>query len=503
MVEQTLLTTRNKPALVAVDLGAESCRVSLLREADGELRWDLVHRAANGPIPSEVGWVWDFDRMFEDVMEGLTQCAPLAPEGIASIGVDGWAVDYVRLGQDGNAIARPFCYRDERTVTAMAELRKRISPQRLYSLTGTHDLRLNTLYQLYADTLNGVPASHRWLNLPEYLLHRLGGTRVSEYTNATHTEMLDVHSRGWCSEVFAAAELPFESAPPVVQPGSYVGELRGPLQKLAPFRKTRLIAPACHDTASAVAGIPAVGGDWAFISSGTWSLVGTVVDRPYAGEDSRTRNFTNQGGIGNTIYLLRNVNGMWMLRQCMDTWRERSAEWSVAELVEASASLPAPDDLLDVDDPDLLLPGRMPTRINAQLLRKGCRALDEDPSSAPEFANLIFHSLAARYGEVLESLSAVTGKRFARLFVVGGGAQNLQLKRLVEEVTGMEVIPGSAESSTIGNFAIQLAAMERDSADGGVDADAVTRWAGVLANKAAPATSSAGKIFFRTSKATQ
>jgi rhamnulokinase len=497
MVEQALLTVPNKPALVAVDLGAESCRVSLLRQADGELRWDIVHRAANGPVPSEAGWVWDFDRMFEDVTQGLMKCASLAPEGIASIGVDGWAVDYVRLGPDGNAIGKPFCYRDERTVKAMAELRQRISPQRLYSLTGAHDLRLNTLYQLYADTLNGVPPAYRWLNLPEYLLYRLGGRPVSEYTNATHTGMLGVHSRNWCPEVFAAAQLPLDSAPQVVQPGSDIGQISGPLQKLAPFRKTRLIAPACHDTASAVAGIPAVGDDWAFISSGTWSLVGTVVDHPYAGADSRASGFTNQGGIGNAIYLLKNVNGMWMLRQCMDAWRERGVDWNVADLVEASACLPAPSDLLDVDDPDLMLPGKMPARINAQLLRNGCPPIDEDPSRASYFANLIFHSLAARYAEVLESLSVVTGKRFTRLFVVGGGAQNLHVRRLVEAVTGMEVIRGSAESSTIGNFAIQLAAIERGSAEGGVNASAVARWAGVLANKSVPEGSSAGQTILQ------
>ena len=477
----------DKPAMVAIDLGAESCRVSLLKASGGEFQLQLVHRAANGPISTDAGLVWDFDRMFKDVMEGLRKCAALAPEGIASIGVDGWAIDYVRLGEDGKAMAKPFCYRDERSVAAMAELHQRISPRRLYDLTGAQVLRINTIYQLYADNLRGLPVRYPWMNLPEYMLYCLGGRPVSEYTNATHTQMLGVESKRWCPEIFAAAELPLASAPRVVPPGTDVGQLTGPLQMLKPYRKTRLIAPACHDTASAVAGIPALGDDWAFISLGTWSLVGTVVDRPYAGEESFAKNFTNQGGIGNKTYLLKNVNGMWMLRQCMDRWQQQGVEWDVGGLVAASDSLPPPDYLIDVDDPDLLLPGAMPERINAQLLRNGFPALDEDPAQAPRYASLIFHSLATRYAEVLNSLSTITGKQFARLFIVGGGARNSQLRRLVAAATGLEVVQGSAESSTIGNFAIQLAAMDAASDGVGVEAPTVAQWAAVLARNEIPA----------------
>lgn len=475
-----------KPAMVAVDLGAESCRVSLLRWADGAPQIGVVHRSANGPVQAESGLMWDFEHMFDEIAEGLAKCAESAPEGIASIGVDGWAVDYVRIGEDG--VTEPFCYRDERTVTAMADLHKRISPRRLYELTGTQVQRFNTLYQLHADSLRGISGSLPWINLPEYLLHRLGGRRVSEYTNATPSQMLSARSREWCPEIFDAARIALSAAPAVVQPGTDVGALSGPLKKFAPYRSTRLIAPACHDTASAVAGIPTHGDDWAFISSGTWSLVGTVVDRAYAGEDAMEKNFTNQGGVGGANYLLKNVNGMWMLRQCMNRWQEQNAEWNVAELVEASAALPAPEHLLDVDDPELLLPGNMPARINAQFVRRGCPALPEDPSQAPGYANLIFHSLAARYAEVLHDLSVITGKKFLRLFVVGGGTRNLRLKQLVEKATRLEVTHGSAESSTIGNFAIQMAAMEGGNGSSGVGRAQVARWAEAL-SQATPAAS--------------
>jgi rhamnulokinase len=481
-----LLEGFHKAAIVAVDLGAESCRVSLLKSIHGKPRMSLVHRCANGPVVASTGLMWDFERMWEEVVVGLRKCADLAPEGIASIGVDGWAVDYVRLGHDGRAIDKPFCYRDERTVAAIREVHNRIPPQRLYELTGAQHLRINTLYQLYADNLRGVPPELPWVNLPEYLLFRLGGRRVSEYTNATHTQLLDIISRDWCPEVFEAAGLSLSAAPPVVQPGTDIGQLAGELTDLSAFRSTRLIAPACHDTASAVAGIPAAGDDWAFLSSGTWSLVGAVVDHPHTGPASRVKNFTNQGGIGETIYLLKNVNGMWLLRQCLEHWRAQGADWDILELVEASATLAAPDDLLDVDDADLLLPGDMPARINSQLKTRGYRTLQQQLSAAPHYANLIFHSLAARYAQVLEDLATITGKRFDRLFVVGGGARNRYLQRLTEASSGLRVIHGSAESSTIGNFAIQLAALERPASSTGVPSGAVEYWASALAEHTSP-----------------
>lgn len=471
----------NKAAVAAIDLGAESCRISLLKTVDGAPCFHLVRRFQNGPIATDLGLMWDVDHMFDGIQDGLKECAALAPEGIASIGIDGWSVDYLRFGADGAVMGRPFCYRDERTIASMAAVHQRISSQRLYSLTGAQVLRFNTLYQLYADNLRGIPPESPWLNLSEYLLHRLGGRPVSEYTNATHTQMLGVRSRSWEPEVFSAAGLSLAAAPPVVMSGTDIGALHGPLTKMAPYRGTRLIAPACHDTASAVAGIPAEGEDWGFLISGTWSLIGTVVDRPYTGPESMAKNFTNQGGVGGCYYFLKNVNGMWMLRQSMSHWEREGTAWSVEELVNASSALPAPAHLLDVDDPDLVLPGDMPARINAQLLRRGLPALGRQAADAPHYANLIFHSLAARYRQILDDIAGITGKKLTRVYIVGGGARNLRMKRLVEEATGLNIILGSAESSTIGNFAIQLAALEHPAGAAGVRAGAVARWAARLA----------------------
>jgi rhamnulokinase len=464
-------------ALIAVDLGAESCRVSLLRWVDGKPEITLVHRFPNAPREVDGGLKWDLAMIGTGLDEGVRRCAAIATEGVRSIAVDGWAVDYVRLDVEGEPLDDPFCYRDERTVEGERALHRRINPKRLRELTGVQLLRINTLYQLHADTLEGLPA-RRWLNLPEYVLSRWGGTPVSEFTNATHTQMVGLHSKQWCREIFQAAQLDLARAPKLVPPGTEVGKLSGVLAELPVLRDTVLIAPACHDTASAIAGIPAAGDDWAYISSGTWSLVGTLIEKPCNDEATAEENFTNLGAAGGQICFHKNVNGMWLIKQCIDTWAADGRVWAVPELIEAASNVPCPEGLLDVDDPDLLLAGRMPQRINAQRERKGFSQLDEEPANAPAFASLIFHSLAARYAEVLDRVALLTGKTFERLFIVGGGSQNEFLNRLTRATTGLEVHRGSTESSTVGNFAVQMATLEgsRDAAKG-VSREDVSRWA--------------------------
>ena len=467
-------------ALIAVDLGAESCRVSLLRWVGGEAAITLVHRFANAPREAD-GLRWDLAMIEAGLDEGLRRCAAIATEGVRSIAVDGWAVDYVRVDADGRVLADPFCYRDERTVRAEELLYGKISQERLRELTGVQLLRINSLYQLFADRLEELPQGRQWMNVPEYILSRWGGERVAELTNATHTQLVDLYSRQWCREIFDAAGLDLACASKLVPPGTVIGRLRGPLAELAALKDAVLIAPACHDTASAIAGIPATGNDWAYISSGTWSLVGTVLEQPRNEAAVMSENFTNLGAVGGRICFHKNVNGMWLIKQCMDQWAEEGRVWDVAELVAAAEKVAKPEGVLDVDDPDLLLAGRMPQRINAQRVRKGLKALDESSAGAPAVASLIFHSLAARYAEVLGQVAGHGGKKLKRLFVVGGASRNDFLNRLTAEATGLEVFRGSAESSTVGNFAVQMAVLEgsRDAVTG-ADAEKVSLWAGMF-----------------------
>lgn len=490
----------DRRAVVAVDLGAQSCRVSLLRWLPSGPSIQLVHRVPNAPVVVAGHLHWNLAALCAAADEGLRRSAAIATEGVVSVGVTGWAVDYVRFHARNHAlssdpaclppIADPFCYRDSRTEPAMEALHARIAASRLYALTGIQVLPLNTLYQLYADSMAGIPGDLPWLNLPEYMLYRWGAKPVAEYTNATHTGMVTLGKQQWSEEVFAAAGLDISAAPEIVAPGSIVGRLQGPLGELDALRDTRLIAPACHDTASAIAGISAQGDDWAYISSGTWSLVGTLLDRPCAGPESARLNFTNEGGIDGKICFLRNVNGLWLLDQCIEAWRLEGEHPTVEQLIEAAAVLPAPQVLLDVDDPQFLAPGQMPERIAMQLTQNGVSAKSFLASPAA-MTNLILHSLAARYAAVLHQVESLTAQRFRHLYVVGGGSRNKLLNRLTQQATGLELTCGAQESSTLGNFSIQLAALEKmhhtrsgEYREGveqsGVDHKAVACWAGML-----------------------
>lgn len=447
-------------ATIAVDLGAESCRVSLLRWIEGRPDLRLVHRFPNGPVRGNDGALrWPLGAILAGLDEGVRQSAALAPEGICSLAVDGWAVDYVRLNDRGSLLDEPFCYRDERNAAAAQKLHAHISPAHLREITGIEIQPLNTLYQLYADGLSGL-AQTRWLNLPEYCLYRWGAEPVAEHTNASHTELLDLYGKNWSREIFQAAELDITCAPKVVPPGTLLGRLSGPLASVPALRDVELIAPACHDTASAIAAIPESGDDWAYISCGTWSLVGTLLERALNSPSVREDNFTNLGAIGGATCFHKGINGMWLLKQCMDHWAQNGAGWALSDLLDAAAREPAPPHLLPVDDPSLLGMGNMPARVNALLAKNGAACLSEDSDAAPAMVCLLLHSLATRYAEVLERVRTHTGKELRRIVMVGGGAQNALLRRLTAEKTGIEVITGPAESSTIGNLAVQLAVLE-------------------------------------------
>jgi len=449
-------------ALVAIDLGAESCRVSLLRWSDNTPVIELVNRFPNHAIERPDGLRWNLQHILAELKQGLAACAEIATEGIRSIAVDGWAVDYVHLDAHNNPVADPFCYRDERTLASEPNLHHRLSPERMREVTGIQLLRINTAYQLFADS-----DEHRalpWLNLPEYILQALGGRPVSELTNASHTQLLDLNGQ-WSPEIFAAVNASLTSAPTLVPPGTDLGPLTGPLSALPAFANTRLIAPACHDTASAIASIPDTADDWAYISSGTWSLVGTVLTTPINTHSARIENFTNLRGVDGTFCFHKNVNGMWLLRQCLESWNHDAAQTktdphTLTQLIQQAANIAPRNYTLDVDDPDLLLPGHMPDRINAQLRRRNLPEFDPTPHHAPALASFLFHSLAARYAEVLRNVAAITGKNLKRLYIMGGGSQNELLNRLTAEATDLDVLRAGTECSTLGNFAVQLAALE-------------------------------------------
>ena len=450
-------------ALIAVDLGAESCRVSLLRWRDGQPHIELVHRFTHGAEQRNDGLRWDLKRIIDGVEAGMARCAELATEGVRSIAVDGWAVDYVRLGVDGKAADDPYCYRDPRNQEALDALHQSFSASRLRELSGVQLQPINSVYQQHADHLAGT--HNRWIQLPEYMLYLWGGRPVAERTNATHTGMVGLDGK-WSEEIFRAAAVSIEDAPELVEAGTIVGQYQGKIEKL---HGALLIAPCCHDTASAVAGIPSEGDDWAYISSGTWSLIGTVLESPCNTSEAAAENFTNLGAAGGRVLFHKGISGMWLLQQSMRTWNLAD----VASLVDQARKQPsiASNELIDVDDPALSAPGDMPSRINAQRAARGLAPVSDPPA----MTRLIFESLAARYASVLHSISEMTGKQFHKIYIVGGGSQNDLLNALTEKSTGFPVVRGAVESSTIGNFAVQLAAL-----DGNTSSEHVTKWATIL-----------------------
>ena len=470
-------------ALVSIDLGAESCRVCLLRRTSESTSPSItmVHRFPNGPWDQgRAGLRWNLEHICHEVETGLRACAANTSEGIASIGVTGWAVDYARLNSAGQPLAPPFCYRDSRTAAAFEAVHAIVPAEQLYAKTGIQIQPINTIYQLYADKLSGSTAAP-WILLPEYILHRLGAPRVAEYSNATHTGLFDPDTNSWSHELFSALGLDISLAPPLVATGSALGPLRPDLRELPAFANTQLIAPACHDTASAVAGIPYPGDNWAYISSGTWSLVGTVLSASHRTSDAFASHFTNLGAAGGGVLFHRGIAGMWLLRQCLDKWDEET-RWTLSGLIAAAEKIPAPTDVLDLDDPSFLMPGDMPARINDQRTRRGLEPFPSDCSAAPRFANLIFHSLASCYGVALTSIAEFTGRKCERICVVGGGSRNEYLNALIREATGLPVERCAVESSTVGNFAVQMARPNQKS--GEISAAQIAKHARELINAA-------------------
>ncbi len=462
-------------ARVAIDLGAGSCRVSLLRWRNGNAEVELIHRIPNGPVHMDGALCWPFDKILSGLEEGLRKAAAAAPEGIASIAVDGWAVDYVRLGHDGLPLHNPHCYRDERTVATKEAADKIVSPEWAYRHAGAQPLRINTVYQLLADPAAGIDPHAPWVNLPEYVLYHLGGRRVAEYTNATHTGLVDIATGDWSEELLKRLDLPKDAFPPIVPAGTVVGKLTGPLAALPAFRGTELIVPACHDTASAIAGIQSNLDGTAYICSGTWSLVGTLIPAPITTREAMDAGFTNQGAACCGFCFHTNVNGMWILEQCLEGWRKSGRPWEIPELVAQAAARDDFPGTVNVDAAPLLLDDDMPARLNEQLSANGFATIEDRAGNEPLFARVIFESLATRYASALRSLEQMLNNNIRRIHILGGGSLNRLLTRLTAQRTGLPVETGNVESSTVGNFAVQMASSE---AHGGqLQPESVRRWA--------------------------
>ena len=440
-------------AHLAVDLGAESGRV-FGGWCDGSvLSIQEIHRFSNQPVDYGRTSHWDVPRLWAEICHALS-ATDLAD--IASIGVDAWGVDYALLGQGGELLQNPYHYRDPRNVAAMEELLTLVSKDEIYRETGVQFMPINTLNQLYAakrETPEILAAAHRLVMIPDLFHYWLSGSAFCEYTAASTTQFANPTTRTWSKQLLRALGLPDQLPPQIVEPGSILGNL---LPNLSNSRKNRIrvIAPASHDTASAIAAI-SPSRNTAFLSSGTWSLVGIELEAPILCREAMKMNFSNEGGISGTTRFLKNVMGLWMLQCCRNCWIQQGREFSYEELAEAARLALPFQHLVDPDDASFLNPSSMVEAFDAF-----CRKTDQPiPDSPGAYARGILESLALKYRVVIRSLETLTGRPVERIQVIGGGSKNKLLNQFTADATGKRVVAGPTEASVIGNVGVQMLTM--------------------------------------------
>ena len=435
--------------LGAIDLGASSGRViaGVLSETGLELH--EVARFPNGPVAKGDQLQWDFDALFSSIKSGLGKLADFAAERgqkVKSVGIDTWAVDYGLVDEGGNLLASPRHYRDERNLLGVTVVHDIISQEKLYRQNGLQYQPFNTLYQLTAEQLQNpelFAKANKVLLIPDLIAFLLTGTKRAEVTNASTTGLLDIHTQEWNKTLCEKLGIPTSLLPELIQPGEEYGKLTCfDHQALA---GTVVKAVASHDTASAVLAVPMLNENGAYLSSGTWSLIGAELTDSVLSEAAIRANFTNEHGVNGTIRFLKNLSGLWLLQESIKAWGI-----SVEELID-DARLVATDARIDVNDPEFLAPGDMPSRIQVHISRSGQRA----PITPAEITRCILESLADAYASAIQELEQITGKAVSQLNIVGGGSQNDLLNQLAADRCGIPVLAGPVEATAIGNLMAQ------------------------------------------------
>jgi rhamnulokinase len=446
--------------VAAVDLGATSGRVILGRVGSDGLRLEEVARFGNRPVRTLDGLHWSVPELYRDAVEGLAEAARRAPD-TASIGIDSWAVDYGLL-RGGRLLGIPYSYRDERGEAAVPIVHAEIGPAELYARNGLQHLPFTTLFQLVAEREAGtLDLADRMLLLPDLLAYWLTGTEAAERTNASTTGLVSVEHGGWDVELASRFGIPASLLPPLVDPGTDLGAVGPVAARGIGATRARVTAVGSHDTASAVVAVPALEPGFAYISSGTWSLVGVETPRPVVTEAARRAGFTNEGGVDGRTRFLHNVMGLWLLSECVREWERDGERIVLADLLAAAEAVSGPVPVFDADDPAFLAPGDMPARI-AEWLRRHDRPV---PSDRASMTRSILQSLADAYAGAVRAAGELSGTDIRVVHIVGGGAQNALLCRLTAQATGLPVLAGPAEATAIGNVLVQARALGAISGD--------------------------------------
>lgn len=441
-----------KPYL-AFDFGAESGRAVLARMQDGVLSTREIHRFKNEPVRYGGSLHWDVPRLWHEVQKALSE---VEQTELSGIGVDAWGVDYALLGEKRELLQNPYHYRDQRTSGMMEEAFRQVSREEIYEATGIQFIPINTLYQLFAavrETPRLLEAAKKLITIPDLFHYWMTGKAVCEFTNASTTQLVDARTRTWARPLIERLGLPTHFWPDIVEPGTPIGELMPGAARNSGLAGTPVIAPATHDTGSAVAAICAREGT-AFLSSGTWSLLGTEIDEPLINAEALRLNFTNEGGVNHTTRLLKNVMGMWMLECCRRSWAAEGRLYEHVELMERASREEPFACLVDPDHQSFLRAGDMRAAIGEFC----ARTHQVVPKSEPGFVRAVLESMAFKYRVVLRQLEELTGRRVERVRVIGGGSKNRLLNQFTADATHTTVLAGPVEATALGNVAVQMLA---------------------------------------------
>jgi rhamnulokinase len=439
--------------LLAFDLGAESGRGVLGLFDGSRLRLEVVHRFPNIPVPLPDGLYWDALRLYGEMLNALRLCAANFG-GIDSLGVDTWGVDFALLGRGNTLLGNPRHYRDPHTETIMDSAFARVPRAEIYRETGLQFMRINSLFQLLAMQRDRSPileAAESLLFIPDLFHFFMTGIKANEYTIASTSQMLGPTTKTWAYELVQRFGLSPSLLGTLVPPGRVLGPLRTSVAQDTGLTSVPVIAPPSHDTAAAVVAVPARGNSWAYISSGTWSLMGVEIDQPVLTDQALAYNFTNEGGVGGTVRLLKNIMGLWIVQECRRSWERAGQSYSYEELVRLATEAPAFASLVNPDDPMFLLPPNMPNALADFCRRTGQPA----PTGPGPVVRCALESLALAYRWVFDRLEGLLGRRLDAVHVVGGGSQNGLLCQMTADACDRPVVAGPLEATAIGNVLMQ------------------------------------------------
>ncbi len=439
---------------IAFDLGAESGRCAVSTFRDGKITLHEVHRFTTHNVRTKTGFHWDVLAIFEEIIEGLKKARTAFGSAFDGIGIDTWGVDYVLLGEDGRILGHPYHYRDDRTDGMMEEAFKIVPKEKMYSKSGTQFAQFNTLFQLMAEKkqkLDLLSLADKMLLMPDFLNFMLCGEKRAEFTIASTTGLVDPRTRDWNRGLIREFSFPEKLFPEIAEPGTTLGTLLPWVSETTGLNQDiPVVASAGHDTASAVVSIPAAEGDWAFLSSGTWSLMGVELNKPILSADAMKFNFTNEGGVEGTTRFLKNIIGLWPIQECKRYWSQTGEKYGYAELMSLAGEENYAGAWIDLNDSRFLKPGDMPNKVLAYLQETGQQSSEE----VGFIMRVILESLAFSYRATLRQIEYVTGKRIEKLYAVGGGIQNELLVQYTADAIGRPVYAGPTEGTIVGNLGV-------------------------------------------------